>query len=410
MSNEENKVVAFPGSETPNEIETPGTPAEDGYVNPLLDADGNPLPAEKGGTEDLENMVDEKQLTQLLKTMQEMMGMLEAQWNSTRQEFSLTDTQMKDLYDFNEQNRIPAPEGLDPEKYEEEGYDPFNGLRKLTGADLEVIFGAGHPILIDPMKGKIKKEINQKQDDFIKGVPQADDKSEEEIEKMRQEAEAYVENQIVLDRVSSVMHDFINWMTAIKEYRQVHDAYMELIEYKEEQEMKKLLVIAEACEDPVEKEKMMKAYDLYYNRKYLDFLQEEVPEQTIKRLLSAFTDEKKVAYWIEKTRNKLKQLKISDKFILELSQFEKRFLDEKYHPQSNIFLLYFMSIVMYADTYDKKSTDRSKAVCIVFALDRFIRNTWKDETRERILSNIIAFEDQLLPVIAYITKKETVEE
>jgi hypothetical protein len=132
----------------------------------------------------------------------------------------------------------------------------------------------------------------------------------------------------------------------------------------------------------------------YYRNKYCDFLQDELDEKTIKRLVDTFSNAKKIGYWIDKCCGKLNQMKISSMVIAELSQFEKRFLPEKYHNQNNIFLLYFLSIIAYLDTYDKKNHDRTKVVCLTFGLDRLIRNKWSPEIRERILVNMMCFQDQ----------------
>ena len=107
-----------------------------------------------------------------------------------------------------------------------------------------------------------------------------------------------------------------------------------------------------------------------------------------------------------KTRNKLRQLKISEKFILEISQFEKRFQSDKYHHQNNIFLLYFMNLIAFSNIDDVKDADRNKVVCIVFAMDRYIRNRWKDDIKQRILGNMIGFQDQFLGLLPKIKKEE----
>jgi hypothetical protein len=188
-------------------------------------------------------------------------------------------------------------------------------------------------------------------------------------------------------------------MAAMKEYRQIHDAYLELVELEEEKNIEKLKLIAEKEEDPDKKATMEESIKMYYNRKYLEFLSEPIDEKDRDRIIEAYGSNQKITYWLNRTRDKLRQLKISDKFILEISQFEKRYLEEKYHKCSNILLVYFMQTIVYSDMHDKNSVGRNKAICMVIALDGIIRKTWKEETRERVLNNIRAMLDQVIDFI-----------
>jgi hypothetical protein len=258
---------------------------------------------------------------------------------------------MKLLYGYNEEHAQPMPEGLSEE--EAAKWDPFNGLDSLTEEKALEIFGEGHPII-------------------------------------------GLEHTITMDRVKSVIQDFFSWMTAVREYRQIHDSYMELIELSEEKEIESLKEYRDKVEDPEKKEQIQKAVDLYYNRKYMDFLAEPLSDKQIGILVKAYSDEKKIGYWIERARVKLNQLKISPKVILEVAQFEKRFLPEEYHGQVNILLLHFINMVVYSDVYNKADSQRNKVVCMVFGLDKIIRNVWPAETRERIINNIITFEKQFV--------------
>lgn len=301
-----------------------------------------------------------RSLSNLLKQVGEMVGVMEATWKSSQKEFQLTDSHMKSLYQFNEQHKTDMPEYLTAE--EKEKWDNFNGLDAMTEDDVENIFGEDHPII---------------------GVMHTQ----------------------TMDRIKSVSNEFFSWLSALQEYRTVNDAYMKLLEEQEKIKMEQLKSIAEKCEDPVKKENALKAIDGYYSRKYLDFLAEPLPEKDLNRLVSAFTDKNKISYWLQRSQDKFKQLKISTKIILELSQFEKRFLDEKYHKQSNILLLHLMQMIIYCNCGDIKDINRTNVVCMTIALDRFIRNVSEDEERERVLENIIKFEDQFIGKIN-LTKSE----
>jgi hypothetical protein len=304
------------------------------------------------------NEISQHQLGQMMGQIREMMGMFEAQWNSTKQEFKLNDGHMRLLYSYNEEHAQPMPEGLSEE--EQIKWDKFNGLNSITEEKALEIFGEEHPI-IAPM------------------------------------------HTITIDRIKSVTQDFFSWVSTVNEYRNINDAYLQLIEAEEEKQIESLKVHAEKEQDPEKKAKMIAALDLYYNRKYLDFIAEPLPEEKINILVKAFHSEDKVSYWINRSRNKLNQMKISSKFILEISQFEKRFLPEEYHNQNNIFLLYFMSLLVYCDVYDKKSSDRTKVACIVFGMDKYIRNVWPAEIKEKIINNMIEFQKQF---IGKLYKKE----
>jgi len=170
--------------------------------------------------------------------------------------------------------------------------------------------------------------------------------------------------------VKNVVQSFFAWLSAIRVYKQIYDAYIKLMEYKEEEQIKYLQDLCEKETDISKKTTMQASLDEYYGKKYLDFLAIPLDEVTLHRLVKAFSDEKQIQYWIERCRNKLNSMGLSPKFILEISQFEKRFLSEEYHHQNNIFLLYFMNLLVYADLNSKKDPAKHKAVCIVLALDR----------------------------------------
>ena len=315
--------------------------------------------------------VSESQIASLMRQMRDMMGFLESQWQSSKEEFKLTDVHMRELYDFNEQNRIPPPEDYDEDADDADDiYDRFNGLNLITYEKVLEIFGNGHPIIA------VEIDENKVADPESTGVLNI--------------------HQITIDRIKSVVQDFFAWMSSVKQYRQIHDAYMELVEIKEKEQIDLLLKKVEEEEDPKKKEKLQEALDMYYNRKYLDFLAEPLDEETVNRLVKAFSDEGKINYWLNKTRDKLKQMKLSEKFILEISQFEKRFLDEKYHHQSNILLLYFLSMASRVTAYSHKDPLRTQVVCMVIGLDKFIRNTLHEDDRIRVLHNIEAFQNQFL--------------
>ena len=141
------------------------------------------------------NGATEQQIQAMLKQVQEMVRIMESQWMSSKKEFELTESHMKMLYKFNEDNRDEMPEGLTDE--EKDKWDHFNGLSKLTEQDVVNIFGEGHKII-------------------------------------------GIEHTITLDRIRDVVNDFFSWTYAMREYRNIHDAYLQLIYIEEEKNIKEL--------------------------------------------------------------------------------------------------------------------------------------------------------------------------
>lgn len=296
------------------------------------------------------NDMSKQQLTALLKRVKDIAEFAQSQWEASKREFSLKDEYMRALYEFNLKNRDNPPEG---KKEDDPEYDRFNGLNKITEKDVVDIFGEEHAII---------------------GIT----------------------HEVTVDRIKGVMNDFFSWMNVLREYTNVHNAYLELIEFQEEAQIMKLKEIAENETDGEKKAIGLKAVEDYYRIKYLDFLRDELSEDTKNRIIEAFSNEKKVSYWIEKGREKLKQLSLSPKFILEISQFEKRFLDEKYHSQSNILLLYFLNMISYTNLAERKDPARSSIISLVITMDKLIRGLLKPEVKERVLFNVVGLEDQFV--------------
>lgn len=295
-----------------------------------------------------------KNMKTIIKQAREMVAILENQWMMSKDEFKLTDSHMKSLYKYNEEHRTEMPDNLNEE--EQQNWDHFNGLNDITEEAVVEIFGEDHPII---------------------GIT----------------------HQITQGRIKDVVSDFFSWTLALREYNNVNDAYLAFVEEQEENEMNKLRVIIENEQDPEKKAILQKSLDTYYNRKYLGFLAEPMEENQLNAIASAFTDHKKIEYWLNRTQDKLDQLKISTKFILEISQFEKRFLPEKYHRLNNILLLYFMNQVVFSNMGDKKDHGRNRALCMVFALDKVVRAKLPEDQRNTVLNNITQMLDQFIDKI-----------
>ncbi len=290
----------------------------------------------------------------LLKNLEGMVQIMESQWNASARELDLKDHHMRALAEINMKYRQLPPEHLTPEQLND--WDYLNGIDKITDDEINAIFEEGHK---------------------VRGVDHSQ----------------------TVDRIKGACQDFFGWLQTVREYRNVHDAYLQLLELKEEEQIKELRETAEKEEDPEKKQAMLNSIEMYYNRKYLKWLAEPVDDASKERIVKALSDEKKVAYWINRCRDRLKQMKISSKFILECSQFEKRFLEEKYHKNSNVLLLYFMQTAIYQDPNNKKDDGRTKTVCMVMAIDAIVRNTMTEDNRTMVLDHIRKFEDQFLDLV-----------
>lgn len=307
--------------------------------------------------EDEENPLNEtsqQQLGLLIKEAKTMVDMMESNWRASEQEFGLKDSHMRQLYQFNLEHRKEKPENISEE--ENNSWDSLNGLDALTEEDVVRIFGEDHPII-------------------------------------------GIEHTVTMDRIKDISGDFFNWLNAIKEYNEIQAAYMELIESEEEKEIEKLKIIMENETDPDKKANMKSSIDLYYSNKYLDFLAEEMSERDHKMIIDAYGDSKKLEYWLNRAREKMKQLRVNEKFILEISQFEKRFLPEKYHVASNMLLLYFIKTITYANASNPKDLERTRSMAMVICLDSVVRNILSDEKKQRVLDNIMKYLDMFIDEI-----------
>jgi hypothetical protein len=297
----------------------------------------------------------EKEILEIMKNIRNFIGVLESKWNFHRKEFLLTEVIMQKLYDFNELNKLPLPEMEDKAKLAEwVEKNKFSGLDKLTMENIESIFGLDHPL-------------------------------------------SSVNAAVAVNTIKEIYTDFKAWIDMTIEYRQIHDSYMEYLEFREKENFDLLQKELDNESDETRRNKLEKEINNYNYRKYLSFLAEPLEKVQVDRLISTFSSEKKVEYLIEKGINKLTAMGISTKFILEISQFEKRFLPEKYHVQNNIFLLYFLQLLVYSsDVYNKEDEIRKRCICIVYGLDSLITKRWPEEVHNKIINNMIAFEDQFI--------------
>lgn len=320
--------------------------------------------AETEKTEEVEATADDKKvieneesitpntlrdLRNMLKQVGDVVQIFESTWMSTKQRFNLSNDNMKELFAYNNNHRYPKPDPMP----ENETYDEFNGLDNITDEEIEKIFGTEHEIY-------------------------------------------GVEHGVTVQRIKEACNDLNQWTSTLAEYKDIYKQFMVLGELNEEKEIKKLKVICEKEEDPVKKEALNKSINKYYYFKNLEFMAEALDEDKKKRLLSAYSDKDKITYWMKRSEDKLHQMNISAKFILEISQFEKRFMDYKYHKCSNFILLYFMNLVTFCDVKRKNDPDRPKVQAMVFALNGIVMKNISEERVNILIGNIEKFLDQVI--------------
>lgn len=289
-------------------------------------------------------------IEKLMKQMKNMLEILYDIWNKTKTTWQLTNTQMMKLHEYNLSHIII------PDNSEDCEYDQYNGVDNISFDDIKSIFGQNHPIT------KISNNAERK------------------------------------NVVKECIQDCFNYINILQEYNQTDIAYRKLLELREDQEISKLIAIANNEPDPDKKSLLIKSIDQYNSIKHMDYLKDPLSDNEKSIFINAFGDKDKINYWIKRSITKLEQLNIDKKFILSISGLEKIHLPERYHLLSNMTLLYFMRSIIFSDTANNNSnkTDRSKIIAMINALDAVIRNSSTLEHKTRVIDNIMAFLDQLI--------------
>lgn len=303
-----------------------------------------------------ENLYSQESLKNIERTLKNISGMMKAVdqvWMQTQKDLSINEGHIKELYKWNEDHKTLMPENLSEE--EKKNFDFYNGLNSLTDEEITRIFGEGHPVF-------------------------------------------GVDTQHTIDRIKGAFSDFVDWISIRREYTQVHNAYLQLLEEGEAKEIEKLKELIKSEEDEEKKSKMQASVDKYYDQKYLRFLcNEDIPKKTMDKILDVCKNENKAQYIVNRAMDKLKKLNVSSKFILELGQFEKRFLPPRYKNNSNVLVSYFMNQLVYNCNLDNpKDEGKVRIMCMVFGLDRIVQNIADPLVREITMANIRAFEDKFL--------------
>lgn len=300
------------------------------------------------------NDVNLNEIRSTIKNLTKTVNYIQTIWFETKDQYQLTSEQMYKLHKFNQDHLTPKQGEDDDNSYE------FNGVDKLTYEDVKDIFGENHH--------------------FTKSFTYDVDG--------------------ITDIIKSSFADYINFIRFTKELQDTDIAYRKLLDLKEEQEMLKLAEVAVNETDPDKKAEMQKSIDQYYNVKLMNYLRNPLTDMEKKVFIDAFGDERKIKYYIDRSRDKLTQMGISQTYILEISNLEKIHLPERYHMLSNMVLLYFMRSIIHTDVAnnisERSKYEYSRIIAMINALDMVIRKTGTQENIQKIKNNIMAFLDQLI--------------
>ena len=298
-----------------------------------------------------------EQVMQVYKHAREILQIMESTWKSTVLSYKIQHDHIEKLTQINRERRSPEPETpVKDENGKEIPYDPCNGVLKLTEDEVVDIFGEGHPII---------------------GVT----------------------HELTLDRIHDAYEDFYNWAHALNDFREIDKAYIEYTDLKEEEQLNILKESAENETDPDKKEKLTLAIKQYYNKIYLEFLTEEIPDIRIQNVVSRLGNAEKAQYILKRATDRLKQMGISAQFIPEIVKFESEFLPEEFACCNGVLLMYFCDLVTYCDVHDVRDQNRNNAIYMTVMIDRYIRNMLKDEVRSKIKENIITFEKKFVDLV-----------
>lgn len=286
--------------------------------------------------------IDIKGIEKLMRNVKDMLSIVEQRWAATRDEFKLSMDSVNKAMAYNSQHAEHKPEDWP----EDTPFDAFNGIDKMTEEEAEEIFGKEAPII---------------------GVT----------------------HDITKSRIKETLDDFYTWSSCMQEYHEVTNTYNELQELKEDAYIQELTNIYENETDPEKKAEMKKSLDEYHRMKTLTFIHDWLDDETIQRVKEMMHDSKKATYLINRGRDKLKQLGISQSFILEIAQYESRFMNQD-KSLDNVILSTFMNKIVYNSLVNDTKL-RSQAAAFVIGMDRMVRGNIKQELKDAINNNLITF-------------------
>lgn len=299
--------------------------------------------------------VDINSLTQMMVTTQQTMNIMKDLWLQTAQALDINGEHVRKLAEYNYEHKKEMPEDISEE--DKEKWDFCNGLDNITMDELKSILGDNHPSLINVNENDARESIK------------------------------------------NVMQIYVDYARSAREYDMIHKAYMEYLNESEAEEIKKFEERAANETDPEKKKILEDQIAQYYRIKRLDFLAEPLSDFHKKRIQSGFVNASKATYWVNRTQEKLKQMKINPEFVMTLYHFEERFLEPKYRKLNNALLFYFTNFAIYAKVGDPNDEKMNITRCFFMSIITLFNKSIKEDEREYLLDNIRKFEDQLLDYI-----------
>lgn len=196
------------------------------------------------------------------------------------------------------------------------------------------------------------------------------------------------------DRIKSCFETWLQLDELSKEYRKITDEYSILVDEAQKQQIEMLKEAASNENDIGKKAILNKAINDYEDGVSLKWLSNKLTDKEIERIKSTANDEKRLKYIVDKAMKKMDSLNIARQFILQLNGFEKTYLDEKYFDNNGYLAIHIIEVIAFSDVYDKNI--KLKITVTALMIDKLMRKLITDEEREKILTNIKLFEDQLL--------------
>lgn len=294
-----------------------------------------------------------RKLAKVVREIGNSVKLMEETFNATKNEFKLTSEHMTALAKFNEEHASPIPDNLSDE--EKETWDRFNGLDQITPEEVQKIFGVGHPIIS-------------------------------------------IDHSITIQHLKECCNDLVELLSIRKEYQNFYNTYVQMIFLQAESKIEELENMIKLEEDPEKRQKLQDALSEYNSYRLLDFLADSLPEEEKVRIVTASHNKDKLAYYVNRARDKITQMGLSPKIILEISRIETRWLEEKYHKLPNLFLIYFLHQIVFCNSNDPNNTKYKKARAIMVAMTQFswMSESISSEGQKIILDNIRKLEDQFL--------------
>lgn len=193
-----------------------------------------------------------------------------------------------------------------------------------------------------------------------------------------------------------------------EEKKQFENNYFEYIrsdEYiqRRKERIEKLKEKMEAEEDPIKKNHIKEALDMYNAMDSLSFLFTRIGACTdnskeIQSLMESFFSTDKGGYVMEKFMKKCRKTGISPKFYEACLNLEENFLPPEYLPFNNFFLFSVMRFVAYIDINNyRQKAYASKIISNLLLL--FSHRFNKPEDEMDFINVVKRFEDYLMPYI-----------